>query len=361
MPFKVNAKSAVSWTVETVQSMNTRAIAGSAAAVAAGLLAAYAFGVSMMALRWLLSAVVLAVVVSASAEPFVRILETRFARRHAVRIVMSAGLATLVLFGWVFTPALVRSVTALLASAPELIAAVAAAGSRFGLNDAALVAQLNDWVGSATELLRSNSGSIVVSATGVLGTAGLVLFLSYYLVMDGPAVRSWVVGRLSATSAARFLRVWDLAMEKVGLFMIAQTVLAFVAGVTVTTVAAVLGLPFPVGLGAWATLASLVPLLGGTLSAVLPMLAAITADLGTGYWYTTMWMGAAMLGFQAVDNYVMRPKVTGHMMRLHPVVVVLAVLAGASTLGALGALVSVPAAAVAQGLFSEWEALRNPA
>ncbi|MDQ3312258.1 MAG: AI-2E family transporter, partial [Actinomycetota bacterium] len=67
---------------------------------------------------------------------------------------------------------------------------------------------------------------------------------------------------------------------------------------------------------------------------------------------------AAILGFivvyQQIENYLFAPRITARTMELHPALAFGAALAGASVLGAIGAVLALPAAAMVQALVSDW-------
>ena len=58
--------------------------------------------------------------------------------------------------------------------------------------------------------------------------------------------------------------------------------------------------------------------------------------------------------YQQVENYFFAPRITARTMELHPAVAFGAALGGASLLGAVGAVLALPGAAMAQALASEW-------
>ena len=58
--------------------------------------------------------------------------------------------------------------------------------------------------------------------------------------------------------------------------------------------------------------------------------------------------------YQQIENYLLSPRITAHTMELHPALAFGAALGGAAVLGAVGAVLALPAAAMGQALFSEW-------
>ena len=61
----------------------------------------------------------------------------------------------------------------------------------------------------------------------------------------------------------------------------------------------------------------------------------------------------AIVVYQQVENYVFSPRITARTMELHPALAFGSALGGAALLGAVGAVLALPAAAMAQALLSE--------
>jgi predicted PurR-regulated permease PerM len=58
-----------------------------------------------------------------------------------------------------------------------------------------------------------------------------------------------------------------------------------------------------------------------------------------------------IIGIHLLEAYFLNPKIMGSAARIHPIVVVLALLAGERTYGLIGALLAVPVAAMAVACF----------
>ncbi len=61
----------------------------------------------------------------------------------------------------------------------------------------------------------------------------------------------------------------------------------------------------------------------------------------------------AIVVYQQIENYLFSPRITARTMELHPALAFGAALGGAALLGAIGAILALPAAAMAQALLSE--------
>jgi predicted PurR-regulated permease PerM len=59
-----------------------------------------------------------------------------------------------------------------------------------------------------------------------------------------------------------------------------------------------------------------------------------------------------LIAYQQLENYVVAPRITARAMAIHPAISVGAVIAGASLLGGIGAVLALPVAATIQGVIS---------
>jgi predicted PurR-regulated permease PerM len=118
----------------------------------------------------------------------------------------------------------------------------------------------------------------------------------------------------------------------------------------------VLGLPFAVPLAVLMALTALIPLIGSAVGAV-PI--ALVAGLHSFPAALIVWVVAFVL-YQQAESHVLGPYVYKRTLKLHPLLAIVAVLAGASLLGILGALLAIPIAAVIQILIREYVRLSPP-
>ncbi len=171
--------------------------------------------------------------------------------------------------------------------------------------------------------------------------------LGFYLLKDLDRVRSrfWDVVPLE----------WRPSMFKLGFdldralngFIRGQLLVALLVGALSTTLVIILGLPFPLLIGAVATVTDVIPYVG-PIAGALP---AVVLALNISPWTAL----DTVLGFIAIhqlEGTVIAPKIMGESVGLHPLVVVFAILAGGELGGILGLLLAVPAAAVLKVLFS---------
>jgi predicted PurR-regulated permease PerM len=101
------------------------------------------------------------------------------------------------------------------------------------------------------------------------------------------------------------------------------------------------GQTYAFAFGAWFGLMELVPFVGPFLGALPPLLVALFQDP-----LTAVWLGIFFTGLQQLEGHVIAPYIFGHTLRINPLLVIFALLLGGEAYGILGALLSLPLAAM---------------
>jgi predicted PurR-regulated permease PerM len=108
-----------------------------------------------------------------------------------------------------------------------------------------------------------------------------------------------------------------------------------------------LRVPFAFALSALATILYVVPIFGTIISSIpIVLLATSAGGLSQGL-LALAWI----LVIHALEAYVLNPKIMGDASRIHPVLIVLALVIGERTWGLVGALLAVPVASVVVAVF----------
>jgi predicted PurR-regulated permease PerM len=202
----------------------------------------------------------------------------------------------------------------------------------------------SDWL--QTYVQNSAGGVLDVSTTvlGVLFRLLTVVVFAFYFAADGPRLRRVLCSVLPPGKQAEVLRAWEIAVAKTGGYLYSRGLMALVSGVAHYVLLAVLGVPYAPVLGVWVGLVSqFVPTLGTYLAGALPMLVAFTVDP----WYA-LWVLGFVVVYQQFENYLLQPKLTARTVDIHPAVAFGSVIAGTALLGAVGALIAIPATASLQ-------------
>jgi len=99
--------------------------------------------------------------------------------------------------------------------------------------------------------------------------------------------------------------------------------------------------------GSWVAVAELIPYLGPWLGAIPPILYALVVDP-----FSAIWVTLLFLGIHQIEGHVVVPKVMGTALRLHPLLVIFGLLAGAQIYGLPGVFLALPTLAALRAI---WE------
>ena len=179
----------------------------------------------------------------------------------------------------------------------------------------------------------------------------LIPILSFFLLKDADSFRRSALamlprGRLRWRGDEFFQDV----NSTLAAYIRAQLTACLIVGVLSTVGFALIGLPSPLVLGLIAGLLEFVPLVGPLVMAIL---AAALALLHWGFW-----MALAILLFlgvlRIVQDYVIYPRIIGVGIHLHPLAVILAILAGAELAGVAGVFLAIPVIAILTVSYRHW-------
>jgi predicted PurR-regulated permease PerM len=301
--------------------------------------------------------VAISVFLSLAIEPGVNRLARRGWKRGSATALILFGVLTMFLVFVVAIGTLVGTqIAELLTNSETYISdTVKTVNDTFGTNiDAAeIIDDFNDPDGAVQEFIldqRDNAVRLSVAALGVMLQLLSVLLFTFYLVADGPKMRRAICSRLTPARQERVLSTWELAGDKTGGYLYSRALLALFSAIFHWIVFQSLGTPAPVALALWVGIISqFLPVVGTYIAGVLPVLLTfLDSPLKA-----AIVLGAIVL-YQQIENYLFSPRITARTMELHPAIAFGAALGGAAVLGAVGAVLALPGAAMAQALVSDW-------
>ncbi len=209
--------------------------------------------------------------------------------------------------------------------------------------------QLGQYIQSVLTSLRENTQQIAEVALGSVGVVGsflitaiLAIVIAFFLVKDGPRFLPWirtVVGSRWAVHVETLgLQTWDT----VGGFIRTQALVGLIDAFFISIGLVILGVPLVLPLAVLIFIGAFVPIVGAVVTGALAALVALVTQGVT----TALIVVGVVLLVQQLEGNVLQPMLVGRVLSLHPVVVLLAVTAGTSLAGIIGAFLAVPAVAV---------------
>jgi predicted PurR-regulated permease PerM len=310
-------------------------------------------------LTWLFISVFLAVALS---RP-VNFLNRYMKRGLAIACVYLGLLATIVALGALLIPPVVTQVDNLAEDAPRYAEDV----RDFVQRNRTLRRLEEDY--DITQKLEEEAGKLpgrVGGAAGTLRDVGIgivnsifalvtILVLTAFLLGSG---RRWVDSALALQPpdrAERLRRVLNDMAGAVSGYVNGALTISLINGILSFIVLTILGVPFAAPLAVTMGFMSLIPLVGATIGAVIVGLVTVFNDFPADTIVWTLWA----IVYQQFENNVVQPQIQKRTVRVHPFVVLVAVLFGATLLGVLGALVAIPVAASIQIAIREWWSYRS--
>ncbi|WP_280381757.1 AI-2E family transporter [Nocardia wallacei] len=208
----------------------------------------------------------------------------------------------------------------------------------------------SDIINGYAERAANNVWGVSSTILGGLAQFLTIALFSVYLTADGPKLRRTMCSLLPPARQDTVLHAWDLAIEKTGGYLYSRALLAVISAVAHGAFLAILGLPNAIALGIWfGVIASFVPTVGTYLAGILPILVALTIRP-----IDAVWIVVFTIVYQWFQDYLLQPRITQRTVNVHAAIALLAVLAGGALLGAVGALLAIPATATVQAFLSEY-------
>ncbi|WP_280436414.1 AI-2E family transporter [Nocardia carnea] len=197
-------------------------------------------------------------------------------------------------------------------------------------------------VQSSAEQIASGVFTGVSTATSVLVTIFLVLVLTFFFIKDGPKFLPWLHKFLGGRSGQHFEEVLVRVWQVLGGFIRTQALVSFIDAFFIGLGLVILGVPLWGVLTALTFLGGFIPMVGAFVAGALAVLVAL---VGNGF-TTALIVLVIIIAVQQLEGNVLQPVLQSRTMKLHAVVVLLAVTGGGTLYGITGAFLAVPVVAV---------------
>jgi predicted PurR-regulated permease PerM len=316
-----------------------------AVAASLGVLLVYVGYQAFFTLSSILVQVLIALFIAVSLDPVVRWMVKRGIKRGwAVAIIWLVGLILVAGLLMVFIPPLVSQGGRLISDFPGYLERLRQQSpSLRGLEDRF---HLTDRINNLARNLPGDLGHQALDFSqrflGAVVSAVLVLVLTVYFMIDLPRIRLGLV-RLAPPRRRQVVDdALNVVVDKVGGYMIGNLIVSAIAGTAAFIALEVLRIPFALPLAVLIAVTDLIPLIGATLGAAICVIVAIAT---TELWPNAVVLAIFFLLWQQLENYVIGPRVLHDSVQMPAVAILLAALVGASVLGLVGALMSIPVAA----------------
>ena len=208
---------------------------------------------------------------------------------------------------------------------------------------------LENFAGVFLKGAGSSLVNIVGAVFGGIVSIIAVFILSFYLAVSKYGVEKFLKFVLPVRYEEYVIEIYEHIKSKIGLWLQGQLVLSLIVGILVFLGLLFLGVKYSLIFGILAGILEMVPFVGPVF------VGALAALIGFSESFT---LGISVIAFfiviQQLENHLLVPLVMKYTVGLHPVVVVVAFLAGAKLAGFVGILLAIPIAVIIVEILESW-------
>ncbi|WP_221583565.1 AI-2E family transporter [Microbacterium sp. G2-8] len=323
----------------------------------------------MQAITVVVIPVILALIFAAAFEPVMRWLRARMPSVLATVIVL---LGIVVVIGgvvWAMVRAVIDQWGDLYSSAEEGVRQVISWVNT--LPNAPSQDQLDEWWTSIQDFLTSAQLGSSIGSGAVAGVGAVVSFITglvlmavilFFFLKDGPQIWAFLLRPFQGDWEDRMERVGDKAIHTLGAYVRGTAGVAAVDAIGIGLGLFILQIPLALPLTLLVFLLAFIPIVGATLAGALAVLIGLVdggfIDNGL---VTAIIILAIVIGVNQLEGNFLQPVLMGRALKLHSLVILIALTIGTVLSGVLGAVLAVPLAAVAWGIIQVWDGPDTPA
>lgn len=214
-------------------------------------------------------------------------------------------------------------------------------------------AEIDEYTERVTEWLQSIGGeNLLGGATAVLEFvtgAFLVIVITFFLLKDGKTLLRKTIERTPEEAGKKFAVSARVGRESLAQYMVGIALVGLFDAVLIGIALWIVGAPLVFPLALLVFFGAFIPLIGAFVSGLF---AVAVTFVNVGPVQALIILGVVIV-VQQFEGDVIMPLVFGSRLRLHPLVVLLAVTAGGLAFGLAGAFLAVPLIAVAVSIHEE--------
>ena len=207
---------------------------------------------------------------------------------------------------------------------------------------------INSIMGFLASVVQNLLNSTVQMVANLVGLI-VVPFLAFYFLKDWRQLCRMITDLFTPSARPKASRVMANIGIAISGYVEGLWKLSILAALSVTIVLLILGVPYPLVFGLIALLAETIPVIGPIISAIPAVFVAYTSTTPD----TALMLAVFYIIYYTMDSQILQPVIMGKKIKLHPVVILLALMIGGKLFGILGMLFAMPVAAVYRVLYDE--------
>ncbi|HEU4666502.1 MAG TPA: AI-2E family transporter [Arthrobacter sp.] len=200
--------------------------------------------------------------------------------------------------------------------------------------------------------VRSGAITGLSLVTEFIAGAALMIVILFFFLKDGAKIWNFLLRPFTGAREAKLRRVGSRTLEVLGGYVRGTAIVALVDTVAIGAALLILQVPLAFPLAIIVFITAFIPLVGATVAGILAALVALVANGPV----VALIVVAVVVAVNQLEGDLLQPIVMGKSLQLHALVILMALTAGTILAGIVGAVLSVPLAAVVWAIIQVWTA-----
>jgi predicted PurR-regulated permease PerM len=204
-------------------------------------------------------------------------------------------------------------------------------------------------IGGAIQQALVGTILFISRTMGIVVGLFIIPFWLFYVLKDKDRGINAVNNMLPRTWRGDVWRIIRIVNGVLSSYIRGQLLLALAVGLATTVGMLIVGAPFPIILGIISGITEIIPVVGPIIGAIPGVVLAILA--GGGDWVLLLKVLAVYIVVQQLENNLLVPKIQGDSVKLHPAIIMVALVVGSQVAGFVGLIAAVPVTAIARDVY----------
>lgn len=223
--------------------------------------------------------------------------------------------------------------------------------SPFAVDDSAIQEARDAVLDFATSSTVGSGALAGLSAAGSFATGFLLMaVVLFFFLKDGDKIWAFILRWFRGERHRKASLAGTRAMEVLGGYVRGTAIVAAVDAICIGAALFILGVPLALPLSVIVFVGSFIPLVGATATGTLAALIALVANGPL----VALIVVIVIIAVNQLEGNFLQPVVMGRTLSIHALVILLALTAGTILAGIVGAILSVPLAAVSWAVIKVW-------
>jgi predicted PurR-regulated permease PerM len=194
---------------------------------------------------------------------------------------------------------------------------------------------------TALKAVTGLTTSIPKIFSGIM-TVVLIPIILFYMLKDRNKIGEGFYKVVPVSFREHFVVLVKRINDTIGLYLRGQFIIMFGIGSIATLGYKLIGLDYAIVFGVVVGLTNIIPYVGATIAAIVPVTYALLAK-DAAPWYLVLVLN---LSFQFVEGNILQPVIMSKQLDMHPLIILAAILGFGSLLGVVGVIFAVPIAGI---------------